>query len=50
MTHDLPEALRLADELAVLDRGRVLQTGAPEEVRARPAPGFVADFVAAALP
>ena len=50
VTHDLPEALRLADELAVLDRGRVLQTGAPEEVRARPAPGFVADFVAAALP
>ncbi len=50
VTHDLPEALRLADEVAVFDRGRVAQVGAPDEIRARPAPGFVSDFVAAALP
>ncbi len=50
VTHDVPEALRLADSVALLDRGRVLQWGPPAELRARPAPGFVADFLAAALP
>ncbi len=50
VTHDLPEALRLADEVAVFERGRVAQCGPPEEIRARPAPGFVSAFVAAALP
>jgi osmoprotectant transport system ATP-binding protein len=50
VTHDVPEALRLADEVAVMDRGRVLQRGAPREIRDSPQPGFVRDFVAAALP
>jgi osmoprotectant transport system ATP-binding protein len=50
VTHDVPEALRLADEVAVMDRGRVVQRGAPETVRSAPEPGFVADFLRAALP
>jgi len=50
VTHDVPEALRLADEVAVMDRGRVVQRGAPREIRDAPQPGFVRDFVAAALP
>ncbi len=51
VTHDVAEAMRLADEVAVMDGGRVLQQGAPREVQNSPAPGFVSDFLAAsALP
>jgi osmoprotectant transport system ATP-binding protein len=48
VTHDVPEAFRLADSLAVLDAGRVLQTGPPAAIRTAPAAGFVADLLAAA--
>jgi iron(III) transport system ATP-binding protein len=37
VTHDAAEAFALADEVAVMSDGRVLQRGAPEEVYARPA-------------
>ena len=50
VTHDVPEAMRLGDEIAVMDAGRVLQRGLPREIREAPAPGFVAEFLAAALP
>jgi osmoprotectant transport system ATP-binding protein len=50
VTHDVPEALRLGDAVAVMDAGRVLQHGPPGEIRERPAEGFVRDFVSAALP
>jgi osmoprotectant transport system ATP-binding protein len=50
VTHDVPEAIRLGDQVAVMDGGRVLQSGTPEEIRAAPEPGFVRDFLAAALP
>jgi multiple sugar transport system ATP-binding protein len=36
VTHDQTEALSMADEIAVLDAGRVLQTGPPREVYLRP--------------
>ena len=49
VTHDVPEALRLADEVAVMDAGRIAQQGHPREIRESPAPGFVRDFVEAAL-
>jgi osmoprotectant transport system ATP-binding protein len=49
VTHDVSEALRLGHEVAVMDLGRVVQRGAPQSVREHPEPGFVADFVRAAL-
>jgi iron(III) transport system ATP-binding protein len=36
VTHDQDEALSIADQVAVMDRGRVLQVGTPEEVYHRP--------------
>jgi thiamine transport system ATP-binding protein len=46
VTHDHHEAFGLADRVAVLDRGRVLQAGAPAEVWARPASARVARTLA----
>jgi ABC-type sugar transport system ATPase subunit len=45
VTHDQAEALSLADEVLVLERGRVRQTGPPLELYQRPADLFVASFV-----
>jgi len=48
VTHDIDEALRLGDRLAVLSEGGLLeQHGAPAEVLTRPASPFVARFVGA---
>lgn len=44
-THDRLEALRLADRVAVMNGGRILQDGLPDEVMNRPADEFVASFV-----
>ncbi|UKA57230.1 ABC transporter ATP-binding protein [Arthrobacter sp. FW306-2-2C-D06B] len=44
ITHDQGEAFALADVVAVLDRGRIVQTGTPEEIYTRPASPFVARF------
>jgi len=44
-THDLLEALRLSDRIAVMNRGRIVQIGPPEEVMNHPADEFVASFV-----
>ncbi|MHC5113917.1 MAG: ABC transporter ATP-binding protein [Planctomycetota bacterium] len=45
VTHDQKEALSMADRVAVLDRGRVVQVGAPRELYEKPASRFVADFL-----
>ncbi len=45
VTHDQSEALALADQLVVLDSGRVLQAGKPEEVYGSPDHRFVAEFL-----
>jgi ABC-type Fe3+/spermidine/putrescine transport system ATPase subunit len=42
LTHDPREALALADRLAVMDLGRIIQVGTPSEVYNRPADAFVA--------
>lgn len=48
VTHDQEEALRLADRVAVMNGGRILQEGPPAEVYHRPRSLFVADFLGAA--
>jgi len=45
VTHDQEEALVMADRMAILKDGRLLQVGAPEEVYERPADRFVANFI-----
>lgn len=47
VTHDQQEALVMADRIAVLNRGRIEQTGTPEQIYQRPATPFVADFMGA---
>ncbi|MBP1730866.1 MAG: tungsten transporter binding protein [Deltaproteobacteria bacterium] len=44
-THDRIEALRLANRIAVMDEGTILQVGTPAEVMNHPANEFVASFV-----
>jgi iron(III) transport system ATP-binding protein len=48
VTHDQEEALAISDLVAVMDRGRIVQTGAPAEIYARPANGYAADFLGGA--
>ena len=45
VTHDQEEALTLSDRVAILDRGRILQIGAPAEVYERPRTRFAAEFL-----
>ncbi|HET6183152.1 MAG TPA: ABC transporter ATP-binding protein [Acetobacteraceae bacterium] len=45
ITHDQEEALILSDRVAVMNRGRIEQVGAPTEIYHRPQSAFVADFV-----
>ena len=45
VTHDLSEAFRLADRVAVMQAGRVRQVGTREELTRRPADAFVREFV-----
>src|SRR5207248_11339956 len=45
VTHDQKEALSLADRLAVMESGRLVQVGAPLDVYNRPATRFVAGFL-----
>jgi putative spermidine/putrescine transport system ATP-binding protein len=47
VTHDREEALTLADRIAVIDAGRLLQVGTPQEVFHKPASPFVAGFMGA---
>jgi len=44
ITHDQAEAFALADRVGVLQQGRLIQTGTPEEIYTRPATPFVARF------
>src|ERR1700721_4760997 len=44
ITHDQAEAFALADQVGVLERGRLVQTGTPEEIYTQPASPFVARF------
>ncbi len=50
ITHDLDEALRLGDRIAIMEDGRVVQLGTPERILTNPATAYVADFVEHADP
>ena len=45
VTHDMEEAIRLGDRVAVMDAGRLVQHATPAEIIAEPATDFVADMV-----
>ena len=45
ITHDLSEALRLGDRIAIMRDGRFVQVGTPEEVVTEPADDYVRNFV-----
>ena len=46
ITHDLDEAIRLGDHIAIMKDGRLVQIGTPEEIVTNPRDDYVADFVA----
>ena len=46
ITHDLDEAVRIGDHIAIMRDGVIVQTGTPEEIILNPADAYVADFVA----
>ena len=50
ITHDLDEALRVGDRIAIMDDGAFVQVGTPERIVTEPKTPYVADFVAHADP
>jgi glycine betaine/proline transport system ATP-binding protein len=45
ITHDLPEALRLGDRIAIMRDGKIVQIGTPEELVGAPADDYVRNFI-----
>lgn len=45
VTHDQAEALSMADRMAVMDQGMVVQVGPPEEIYRQPVSSYVAGFI-----
>ena len=45
ITHDLDEALKLGDQIAILNGGKLVQNGKPEEILLSPADDYVTKFV-----
>jgi iron(III) transport system ATP-binding protein len=48
VTHDQVEALAISDEIALMNRGRIVQMGTPREIYSSPVNEFAADFIGAA--
>ena len=44
ITHDFDEAIRLADRIAIMKDGEIIQIGTPEELVMHPATDYVAEF------
>ncbi len=45
ITHDLDEAIRLGDRIAIMNDGRIVQSGTAEDIVSKPADDYIADFV-----
>lgn len=45
VTHDMDEALTLADQIVIMDHGKVVQKGSPNDILAHPANEFVTDLI-----
>ncbi len=46
VSHDLDEAFKLGDRIAIMEGGRIVQCGTPRDIFTNPADEYVADFVA----
>ncbi len=47
ITHDIDEAVKLGQRISILNGGRLIQTGTPDELRNSPADAYVAQFMSA---
>jgi osmoprotectant transport system ATP-binding protein len=47
VTHDIHEALKMGDRIAILDRGKLIQYDTPERILTQPKNAYIADFVGA---
>ncbi len=45
VTHDQSEALSMSDEIVIMNKGQIVQSGSPEEIYNNPDSSFVADFI-----
>ncbi|WP_058306214.1 betaine/proline/choline family ABC transporter ATP-binding protein [Gracilibacillus massiliensis] len=45
VTHDMDEAIKIADQIIIMKSGQVVQKGSPEEILAHPANDFVREFI-----
>ncbi|MDF2763255.1 MAG: transporter ATP-binding protein [Rhodospirillales bacterium] len=50
VSHDLDEALKIGSRIAIMEAGRIVQQGPPEEIVTRPASDYVRQFVASMNP
>lgn len=46
VSHDLDEAFKIGNRIAIMEGGRIVQCGTPQEIFTKPANDYVADFVA----
>ena len=46
VSHDLEEALKIGNHITIMEGGRIVQSGAPEDIVLRPANDYVRDFIA----
>jgi glycine betaine/proline transport system ATP-binding protein len=46
VSHDLEEALKIGNTITIMEGGRIVQSGAPEDIVLRPANDYVRDFIA----
>ena len=45
VTHDINEAIKMGDKIAIFNKGQLVQYGTPQEILSRPVNDFVADFI-----